>query len=52
MNTWLQVGNGGGLKLKQQGGEIDAHNVVIRFNGGPVVGFEKYVGRCVLRWVP
>jgi len=39
------VGNGGGLKLKQQGGEIDAHNVVIRFNGGPVVGFEKYVGR-------
>ena len=38
------VGNGGGSLLKTMGKEIDAHEAVIRFNGGPTVGFEKHVG--------
>ena len=39
------VGNGGGLLLKEYGEEIDAHDAVIRFNGGITIGFEKYVGK-------
>ena len=39
------VGNGGGLLLKEYGEEIDAHDAVIRFNGGITKGFEKYVGK-------
>jgi len=39
------VGNGGGLLLKEYGEDIDAHDAVIRFNGGITKGFEKYVGK-------
>mmetsp|Transcript_54755 Transcript_54755/g.173911 ORF Transcript_54755/g.173911 Transcript_54755/m.173911 type:complete len:269 (-) Transcript_54755:133-939(-) len=38
------IGNGGGLLLHKFGAEIDNHEVVIRFNGGPVKGFEDHVG--------
>ena len=38
------VGNGGGLLLAEYGPIIDAHDVVIRFNGGPTKGFERHVG--------
>jgi len=42
--TCAVVGNGGGLLARELGATIDAHDVVIRFNGGPTVGFEKWVG--------
>ncbi|QDZ24799.1 sialyltransferase [Chloropicon primus] len=42
--TCAVVGNGGGTLLKEYGKYIDAHDTVIRFNGGPTVGFEKHVG--------
>ena len=38
------VGNGGSLLLDTRGGEIDAHEAVVRFNGGVTKGFEQYVG--------
>ncbi|GHP10862.1 ST3 beta-galactoside alpha-2,3-sialyltransferase 1 [Pycnococcus provasolii] len=45
---WLDscavVGNGGGLAIKRHGAEIDAHTAILRFNGGPVHGFEAKVG--------
>eukprot|EP00873_Tetraselmis_striata_P042302 jgi/Tetstr1/462566/TSEL_007552.t1 len=56
MNRWLGegaaqrsatcavVGNGGGLLGMAAGSEIDKHDIVIRFNGGPVNGFQRYVG--------
>ena len=34
-----------GLLLKEYGEDIDAHDAVIRFNGGITKGFEKYVGK-------
>ena len=42
--TCAVVGNGGGSLLKEYGKHIDDHEIVIRFNGGPTVGFEKHVG--------
>jgi len=38
------VGNGGSLLLSAGGAAIDAHEAVIRFNGGITKGFEQYVG--------
>eukprot|EP00899_Mesostigma_viride_P007705 jgi/Mesvir1/16936/Mv15795-RA.1 len=38
------VGNGGGLLLKSYGEEINRHEAIFRFNGGPVEGFEAHVG--------
>jgi hypothetical protein len=38
------VGNGGSLLLHTRGGEIDAHEAVLRFNGGITKGFEAHVG--------
>lgn len=38
------VGNGGGLLGMAAGAEIDSADIVIRFNGGPVRGFERHVG--------
>ena len=46
-STWKScavVGNGGSLLLRESGREIDAHDAVIRFNGGRTKGFERYVG--------
>lgn len=42
--TCAVVGNGGGLLGMAAGSEIDKHDIVIRFNGGPVNGFQRYVG--------
>eukprot|EP00873_Tetraselmis_striata_P044951 jgi/Tetstr1/465215/TSEL_009921.t1 len=39
------VGNGGGLLLGEAGPLIDRHDIIFRFNGGPVRGFERHVGR-------
>eukprot|EP00873_Tetraselmis_striata_P035977 jgi/Tetstr1/456241/TSEL_043003.t1 len=38
------VGNGGSLLLNEMGAEINAHQAIIRFNGGITKGFEKHVG--------
>lgn len=38
------VGNGGNLLLAEHGHAIDAHDAVIRFNGGVTKGFELHVG--------
>ncbi|KAK3266862.1 hypothetical protein CYMTET_24549 [Cymbomonas tetramitiformis] len=42
--TCAVVGNGGSLLLNTLGADIDAHDAVIRFNGGITKGFEKHVG--------
>lgn len=38
------VGNGGGLKFSKYGQDIDGHDVVIRMNQAPTIGYEEYVG--------
>ena len=38
------VGSSGILLHHERGAEIDAHDVVIRFNSAPTKGLEKYVG--------
>ena len=38
------VGASGNLKYRGRGGEIDAHDVVFRINGPPVVGYEAEAG--------
>ncbi|XRB23196.1 glycosyltransferase family 29 [Pseudoscourfieldia marina] len=43
-HTCAVVGNGGSLLLGQRGSEIDNHDFVIRFNGAPTLGFERFVG--------
>jgi hypothetical protein len=43
--TCAVVGNGGSLLLYELGASVDAHDVVIRLNGGPTKGFERHVGR-------
>ncbi|XP_045142161.1 type 2 lactosamine alpha-2,3-sialyltransferase isoform X2 [Echinops telfairi] len=39
------VGNGGILKNTMLGEKIDSYDVIIRMNNGPVLGYEKEVGR-------
>ncbi|QDZ20858.1 sialyltransferase [Chloropicon primus] len=39
------IGNGGGLLLAPLGEQIDKHDAVFRFNGGPTFGFEESVGK-------
>ena len=39
------VGNGGRLRYETHGEEIDAADVVVRFNNGRTKGFERQVGR-------
>jgi len=38
------VGNSGAIKESEFGKQIDNYDVVIRFNHGPIEGYEKYVG--------
>eukprot|EP00854_Cymbomonas_tetramitiformis_P012004 gene12003-14184_t len=38
------VGNGGGLKFSKYGQDIDSHDVVIRMNQAPTIGYEEHVG--------
>lgn len=46
MNTSCAlVGSGGSLLFARHGAEIDAHDVVMRFNDAPTRGFEAMVGR-------
>ena len=42
--TCAVVGSSGSLMLDRFGGEIDAHDVVIRFNSAPVLGYEEIAG--------
>jgi len=37
------VGNSGGLLLRDDGEEIDRHEMVLRFNAAPTVGYEHQV---------
>ena len=39
------VGSSGALLASERGAEIDAHDLVMRFNNAPTHGFEAYVGR-------
>ena len=39
------VGSSGGLLRERYGAEIDAHDLVLRFNDAPTRGFEAVVGR-------
>ncbi|KAM3836326.1 type 2 lactosamine alpha-2,3-sialyltransferase isoform 2-T2 [Vipera latastei] len=41
----IVVGNGGILRNKNLGQKIDAYDVIIRMNNGPVIGYEDDVGR-------
>jgi len=43
-NTCAVVGNGGLLRADSYGRDIDAHDVVIRFNDGPTGNWTPYVG--------
>lgn len=45
--TCAIVGNSGSLLRQERGHEIDAHEMVYRFNQAPLKGYEKHVGsRC------
>eukprot|EP00976_Prorocentrum_cordatum_P086804 1186642-Prorocentrum_minimum.AAC.1 len=44
MGTCAIVGNSGALLYRQYGVDIDAHDVVYRFNQAPVEGYESHVG--------
>ena len=41
--TCALVGNSGNLLLYEHGKEIDAHDLIWRFNGGKTKGFQKQV---------
>lgn len=43
--TCAVVGNSGNLKGSKYGSQIDAHDIVIRMNGGITRGYEEDVGR-------
>lgn len=38
------VGNAQRMLLRESGSEIDGHDVVLRLNNAPTVGFERWVG--------
>eukprot|EP00873_Tetraselmis_striata_P037894 jgi/Tetstr1/458158/TSEL_044649.t1 len=42
--TCAIVGNSGAMLFDSLGREIDAHDVVLRFNQAPTAGFERHVG--------
>eukprot|EP00976_Prorocentrum_cordatum_P072208 1180627-Prorocentrum_minimum.AAC.1 len=42
--TCAIVGNAGHLRLTEFGNSIDSHDVVIRLNAAPTIGYEKFVG--------
>ncbi|XP_043557905.1 beta-galactoside alpha-2,6-sialyltransferase 1-like [Chiloscyllium plagiosum] len=44
-NTCAVVASAGSILHSRLGGEIDAHDAVLRFNGAPTIGFESDVGR-------
>ncbi|CAI7884287.1 unnamed protein product, partial [Closterium sp. NIES-54] len=41
--TCALVGNSGALLLREDGEEIDKHDMVLRFNTAPTKGYEKQV---------
>ncbi|CAI5975757.1 unnamed protein product, partial [Closterium sp. NIES-64] len=43
--TCAVVGNSGALLLREDGEEIDKHDMVLRFNTAPTKGYEKQVGK-------
>jgi hypothetical protein len=43
-NSRGQVGNSGTVLFEEFGVEIDAHEMVYRFNQGPTLGYEKSIG--------
>ena len=43
--TCVAVGNSGSLLSFKAGRVIDAHQAVLRYNGGPTKGFEDHVGK-------
>lgn len=45
------VGNGGGCIGKERGAEIDAHDIVIRFNNYPLKGYESDYGSRTNVWI-
>eukprot|EP00271_Cylindrocystis_brebissonii_P007632 TRINITY_DN211_c1_g1_i1.p1 TRINITY_DN211_c1_g1~~TRINITY_DN211_c1_g1_i1.p1 ORF type:complete len:1174 (-),score=270.23 TRINITY_DN211_c1_g1_i1:934-4071(-) len=44
-DTCAVVGSSGSLLMQELGEEIDAHEMVIRFNAAPTYGYETQVGR-------
>ena len=38
------VGNAQRMLLRESGREIDAHDVVLRLNNAPTIGYERFVG--------
>eukprot|EP00242_Pyramimonas_sp_CCMP2087_P004076 CAMPEP_0198219834 /NCGR_PEP_ID=MMETSP1445-20131203/76443_1 /TAXON_ID=36898 /ORGANISM="Pyramimonas sp., Strain CCMP2087" /LENGTH=354 /DNA_ID=CAMNT_0043897393 /DNA_START=504 /DNA_END=1565 /DNA_ORIENTATION=+ len=43
-DTCAVVGNSGTVLFEEFGAEIDAHEMVYRFNQGPTLGYEKFIG--------
>jgi hypothetical protein len=39
------VGNSAAIMRSAKGYQINAHDMVMRFNGAPTAGYERFVGR-------